>query len=589
MKAQTSFSQKAAHVFQTIQHITLRPLAKCGWFFAYTQLMVYVIAVVGNMTDAHTNPFLSFLLPIFDCYLVCVIACLLKKIRLHWLWNILIAALLFAELFTEFFYKTNFTVYIIQLILETDSRESSEFISSALSHPATWKSLLLTVCTVIVAYILNRLAHRRFRYRQAVMFVVFGLIVWSGIRQLSAYTKLYRCFTSQSAAECLESENYPHMNSPFIRVSYGIAFNIASLAELEVLEKSVAATVVDSCSYRSPLIVLIIGESYNKHHSQLYGYNLPTTPRQVKHQEEGHLYPFSDAVSPFNLTSSVFKHMFTTWDEECTDDWTQHTLFTAIFKKAGYKVYFVTNQFVLSSNSDWDIAGGTIFNRPKLSKLQFTDRNLYAYAFDDQLLDEIPPLDTLTAAPTLLIFHMLGQHVQYEEKYPSDFARFSAKDEKTPFGGEEGKQMSAHYDNATYYNDFVVDSIFRMIKDTEAIAIYLSDHGEEIYDWRDHYERTGEETMPPEVAHYQYEIPMMFFMTDSFMSRHEDISAMVKAATDRPFFSTDLRHTLLFLAGIGHADYKEKFNLLSPNYDMHRRRIIRHEIDYDELIKNLKK
>ena len=176
MKVPTSFSQKVAHVFQKIQSITLKPLAKCGWFFAFTMLLVYVIAAVGNLMDAHTDPFLSFLLPIFDCYLVCVIACLLKKIRLHWLWVILVAALLFAELFTEFFYKTNFTVYVIQLILETDSRESSEFISSALSHPATWKSLLLTVCTVIVAYILNRLAHRRFRYRQAVMSVVSHLL-----------------------------------------------------------------------------------------------------------------------------------------------------------------------------------------------------------------------------------------------------------------------------------------------------------------------------------------------------------------------------------------------------------------------------
>ena len=232
--------------------------------------------------------------------------------------------------------------------------------------------------------------------------------------------------------------------------------------------------------------------------------------------------------------------------------------------------------------------GGTIFNRPILSKLQFTSRNQNPCHFDHELLSEIPPVDTLTATPTLLIFHIYGQHIGYEERYPSNFSRFSSKDEITPFGGEVSKEITAHYDNATYYNDYVVDSLFNMIRDTEAVAIYLSDHGEEVYDWRDQYQRTSETDMPAEVARYQYEIPFMVYMSDSYISKHSDIVQAVHNYSNRPFISTDLCHMLFHLAGIKFNGYQERKDVLSPNYDVKRRRMIRNDVDDDQLISTLK-
>ena len=556
----------------------------------FSLLMCYIITLTSNLIGTETDWFLSFLLPIFDCWLLSLLAGLLNKIKLGIVVTVLVVVILFSELLTVFFYHSNFTIYVVLLLFETNVGESTEFIHAALAHPGSWYAVTITILTGVAACYLARYSRKPFKYKKALAFMAFALVVWSGIRQVSAYYKLFRCFSSASTTVCNDTRYIPHLNTPFVRLSYGAAFNIAASAELDVLEATVAATTVDSCSYRCPLIVLVIGESFNKHHTPLYEKDyLPTTPLLMQQQEKGNLVVYTDAVAPFNFTSNAFKYMFSTWDEESGDEWTGHTLFPAVFKKAGYCVDFYTNQFAMAQTDMWDFAGGTIFNHHGLSELQFTHRNPDIFDYDGELLHELPPTDSLTAHPTLLIVHLRGQHVKYDNRYPQAYAKFTPNDEKTPFGGQTGREIAAHYDNATLYNDAVVNTVFEMLKNTDGIGIYLSDHGEEVYDWRDKYERTNERTITPEIARYQYEIPLMFYMSDSFKEHHPDVAEAVKTSADRPFISSDLCHLLFYLGGISIPDYQEKRNILSPQYDKTRKRIIGSSTDYDELMRNFRR
>lgn len=556
----------------------------------FSLLMCYIITLTSNLIGTETDWFLSFLLPIFDCWLLSLLAGLLNKIKLGIVVSVPVVAILFSELLTVFFYHSNFTIYVILLLFETNVQESTEFVHAALAHPGTWYAAAITILTGIAAYYLARLSRKPFKYKKILAFVAFALVAWSGIRQVSAYYKLYRCFSSASTVVCNDTRFIPHLNTPFVRLAYGAAFNMATSAELDILEKTVAATTVDSCSYRCPLIVLVIGESFNKHHTPLYEKDyLPTTPLLMQQREKGNLVVYTDAVAPFNFTSNAFKYMFSTWDEESGDEWTGHTLFPAVFKKAGYCVDFYTNQFAMAQTDMWDFAGGTIFNHHGLSELQFTHRNPDIFDYDGELLHELPPTDSLTAHPTLLIVHLRGQHVKYDNRYPQAYAKFAPNDEETPFGGQMGREIAAHYDNATLYNDAVVNTVFEILKNTDGIGIYLSDHGEEVYDWRDKYERTNERTITPEIARYQYEIPLMFYMSDSFKEHHSDVAEAVKTSADRPFISSDLCHLLFYLGGISIPDYQEKRNILSPQYDKTRKRIIGSSTDYDKLMRNFRR
>ena len=58
----------------------------------------------------------------------------------------------------------------------------------------------------------------------------------------------------------------------------------------------------------------------------------------------------------------------------------------------------------------------------------------------------------------------------------------------------------------------------------------------------------------------------------------------IQAAQHKPFIATMLPFALFHLAGISHADYKPSLDILSPDYDERRPRMIRDDVDYDELM-----
>lgn len=565
----------------------LTPLKQHTALFLFAVLMTtLVIPVCGNILADFVDPFLSFLLPLFGCYLAAALAYALSKVRLAWLVWVLVVIICGGELLCIFCYHSFYSVHVVELLLETNPKESTEFLSSISTQASTWWSLFITFATLFFSILLAKVTERIPNWKHVPACLIGLLILWSGIRQISSYTKLVKCFGADSTMLISEERNMPHFNTPMVRLLYGYAYNRVSTKELSKLAESCKGAQVESCTFKSPLIIMIMGESYNKYHSPLYNPSyLPTTPRLSALEKDSLLVPFYDVISPSNLTSTVMRHVFSMWDSQCQDDWSEYSLFPVLFRKAGYQVAFLTNQFALKTNNLWNAVGGTIFNSPELSDIQFDVRNKEQYEYDMQMLKELPSTEFYDK-PTLLIVHLYGQHVEYDKRYPSEEAPFKAEDERTPFGGQRGREMAAHYDNATAYNDKVVDAIFNLFKDRDAIGIYLSDHGEEVFDWRDKFERTSGKEMTTEIARYQYEVPFMFYLSPAYRQHHPDVDESIRAAQHIPYITERLPHTLLQLAGIKCKEYDERKDILSPRYNRHAKRIIRHDVDYDELMKS---
>ena len=55
--------------------------------------------------------------------------------------------------------------------------------------------------------------------------------------------------------------------------------------------------------------------------------------------------------------------------------------------------------------------------------------------------------------------------------------------------------------------------------------------------------------------------------------------------TDRPLMTDRLAHLLLYLGGIYTKEYREDLNVISPQYDEKRPRILKGVTDYNELVK----
>lgn len=531
---------------------------------------------------------------IFESYIVCLLAWVLEKVYMRWFVWVVSIAFLYVELFTLFFHHSLYNIHVVQLLTDTDARESVEFVTSALSSSAFLYTLMITIGILVVGFVISKyfkiLCKKVQMVKRISICVSLVLVVISAVIQYDAYVRLKKCFDYEYLGNFITYEDEkPSQDTPAVRFLYGLSFKYVVLKDLKNIETSVEQTKVDGCSYKCPLIVLVIGESYDKAHSHVYNPSyLETTPQLSALKESGNLFLFDNAITSYNHTTEAFKEMFSTFSFDGTDDWTNHSLFTAVFKKAGYDVYFLSNQFASDFDDIWNHFGGTLFNNRKLSELQFTYRNRNVYPFDGELIEEIPDIEVLKSRPTLVVVHFIGQHVDYALRYPEEFRKFTPDDVNPQYGGEIGKHVVANYDNSLLYNDYVVGSIMQKVSGTDAICIYMADHGEEVYDWRDAYMRTDESELLPEVAHYQFEIPFMVYLSDEFKANHEDLAKKISESVDLKIMNKDLSHILLNLGGIETPEYNAKYDCFSDEYDNDKKRIVRGSCDFDEVIKGFK-
>lgn len=577
---------------RVLSHAILTPVRCHSTLFLFLLLASsLVIPTLCYSTGAFPKPFL-WVPPLSCCYIVTLLAYILRRVHLHLLVWLLSYALLSGEIFSLLIYQSPYSMTVLQLIMETNQREASEFLLGngvALQLLAAHGITLLTLAIARLAAIQARKLSGSLRTGFSCLFIIL-LVLLSG-NGFYSYYRIVRAYQAEVTTSITENKRMPLRNSPFIRFLYAHALNVVSQRELTKLVRTVQATQVDSCTHQSPIILLLLGESFNKYHTPLYNPSArPTTPGFTRFRESGNLITYDDAVSPYNVTSKTLRYMFSTYYPGCGRDWVDCTLFPAVFRKAGYQVHFLTNQFAGEENNrdHHGHAGGTIFNHPQLRQLQFTHMNTQAETYDMDLLRQLPHPDTLAAHPSLLIFHTLGMHEDYAQRFPASYAHFTAADITNPYTDASGRQIIADYDNAMLYNDSVLTALLNHYREQDVVAIFLSDHGEEVYDWRNSCYRTNSDQMTPEIARYQYEIPFMFYVSDTFRQRHPELLSQIQQARHRPFISTLLPFALFHLAGISHPDYKAELDILSPQYAPESSRIIRDDVDYDQLCGSLR-
>lgn len=184
----------------------------------------------------------------------------------------------------------------------------------------------------------------------------------------------------------------------------------------------------------------------------------------------------------------------------------------------------------------------------------------------------------------LIIIHLMGQHVDAKNRYP-DIAQYNyfSKDSilrKDSYLTDTKKQEIAEYDNATRYNDEVIKKVIDFNRDKNSVIVYFSDHGEEIYDYRDHKGRDlSSSNITYDYLRSQHEIPFMIWCSDLFLSNNPTTIKMIKSSIDKPFMTDNLSHLLFHLGGIMSSYYKPKKDLLGEGYECGKR--IVHDTDYD--------
>lgn len=600
------------------------PLLKNGVFFfamyALGILCAYLTLPDNKGQDVYDNLWLELFL---DVYFACAVLTVIPAKVRRWV-RLALYVVLYGVALTDVFCFWKFGSVIspsmLMLVGETDSREAGEFLSTylsldVLSSPVAWIMLLFILHSFVdlrkpLCRLLKvdyaklqarfhfgflRFFHRYMLYPECGM-LVLALLAWSVVTSWGNKRGMAHLMTADTIGSIEHILTEPDHGEFYLPI-YRLAFSVYSnhLASQQV-DKCVAASkrvVVDSCSFRSPTIVLIIGESYSKAHCQLYGYPQKDTPRQRRLERGGWLTKFNDVVSCWNLTSFVFKNVLSMHVVGEKGEWCDYPLFPELFRKAGYQVTFLTNQFLLAAGQAvYDFSGGFFLNDPVLSKAQFDLRNTSLHRFDEGLLSDYDNFlnegKINLKGNNLIIFHLIGQHVSYNTRYPKDRAKWHADDYKELrpdiAGDHYRRRMIAAYDNACLYNDSIVTQIVKRFEDKDAIVVYMPDHGEEIFEpGRDIICRNHSAAVDWPLAHYEFEVPFWIWCSRKYAHREPEVFKAIKDAKNRRFMTDALPHMMVWLAGISSKDYNDKYNLLSPNYDESRPRVLKNSVDYDKL------
>ena len=607
-----------------ISQLFMLPLLKNGVFFfamyALGILCAYLTLPDNKGQDVYDNLWLELFL---DVYFACAVLTVIPAKVRRWV-RLALYVVLYGVALTDVFCFWKFGSVIspsmLMLVGETDSREAGEFLSTylsldVLSSPVAWIMLLFILHSLVdlrkpLCRLLKvdyaklqarfhfgflRFFHRYMLYPECGM-LVLALLAWSVVTSWGNKRGMARLMTADTIGSIEHILTEPDHGEFYLPI-YRLAFSVYSnhLASQQV-DKCVAASkrvVVDSCSFRSPTIVLIIVESYSKAHCQLYGYPQKDTPRQRRLERGGWLTKFNDVVSCWNLTSFVFKNVLSMHVVGEKGEWCDYPLFPELFRKAGYQVTFLTNQFLLAAGQAvYDFSGGFFLNDPVLSKAQFDLRNTSLHRFDEGLLSDYDNFlnegKINLKGNNLIIFHLIGQHVSYNTRYPKDRAKWHADDYKELrpdiAGDHYRRRMIAAYDNACLYNDSIVTQILKRFEDKDAIVVYMPDHGEEIFEpGRDIICRNHSATVDWPLAHYEFEVPFWIWCSRKYAHREPEVFKAIKDAKNRRFMTDALPHMMVWLAGISSKDYNDKYNLLSPNYDESRPRVLKNSVDYDKL------
>ena len=575
-----------------------------GWLCTQLEIMPYYLRNKGAEPYELSAPELFL-----DIYVVCVILTLIpKKIRI-WvkaLLYVLFYGVALVDMFCYERFESTLTPTMLMLAMETTGQEAREFLSGYLSYETVksgvgWILLLMTmhILWTILRRLLAKMRQRLilpkinpiiFSGFKAVMGCVVAWLLYGSISQTwnnkVAIHKLFSCETIGEVEHELTKKDQAKLYVPVYRLAFGIYANGLADTQIEQLKAASDKIQVDSCSFHVPNIVLVIGESYNKHHSQLYGYDKPTTPRQMALQDEGSLVAFTDVVSSWNLTSFVFKHMMSLYAVGDSGEWCDKPLFPEVFRKAGYHVTFVTNQFEpKAKEAVYDFSGGFFLNDPELSQRQFDSRSTRTHRFDDGVLKEYDALKDSTFAHNLVILHLMGSHVDYRARYPQKTQTvFAPQMYNRPELNDKQKQILAHYDNSLRYNDSIVACITQKFVNKDAVVIYVPDHGEEIFDGSPYmYGRMHGANIDYRLARNEMEIPFWIWGSPQYRENHPYGWLAIQNAKDRPLMIDVLPHLLLYLGGISTPLYREELNVISPKYDMKRPRILKGVTDYNQL------
>jgi heptose-I-phosphate ethanolaminephosphotransferase len=282
--------------------------------------------------------------------------------------------------------------------------------------------------------------------------------------------------------------------------------------------------------------VVVIGESVDRKHMSIYGYERKTTPNFDHSKNE--LYVFKNVRSAFSTTTQSVKSALQIKSENCKNILT-------FFKDAGFKIFWFSNQ-----GGSFSFFNNQVEKIAKLShvcKFIYNNDDYFSDTFDEALLDYLDEaLNDRTVDKKIIFLHLIGSHVPLDIRYPGKFNVFKLPNSYN----YKWKAMSVCcFDNSILYTDHVLMHAIKMLKKRNDCSwlLYFSDHGQDIYD-------TAESKIFREISgksNHLYEIPLIVWVSEKYKLLNKDFIAGWDL--EKKYVIDKLSYSIAHLARLDHA------------------------------------
>ena len=487
---------------------------KQDWFYF---LLLWVLIALPNCYSQLGHPtyavYLAMMYYIIT-YLIVVVLNLFQKIArvLKPIVFILATLLSILNLYCYHVYGCLLSNDFIQIVAATNPDEAKEYFDTFIS----WEQVALFFSIIVLSIVIAILLPKIQKVSWGKLWIVAGGMLLISICAIWRNSGIIQ-------EEFVDKERW--------------TFNFEEVVDLK---NHPTHPQIEECDSIHPSrIIIILGESFSPNHSSLYGYKRNTNPLLKKQVEDGNLLVYKQVTSPCSHTTAAFKYLLNTYQigKEDGFPWYEHTNIIEVMKIAGYYTAWISNQ---SEKGMFD-------NLPS-GHAQLCDEKFFLE--NEKKSDRcdgglIGKESAKTRGKNVVFYHFMGQHEKFEERYPHNYEQFNGKDyEECP---EHQRKILAAYDNATLYNDFVVNSIMDRYKEQDAVVFYFADHGLDLFDTDPNY--FGHAKATEESQAQGKKIPFMIYVSPVFQELHPDKIEKMKSAMNKLFCTDKFIYAVMDVAG----------------------------------------
>lgn len=301
--------------------------------------------------------------------------------------------------------------------------------------------------------------------------------------------------------------------------------------------------------------LVIIGESQNKNHMSVYGYERNTTPWLNSMKDDSNFIFFNHAYACHTLTMKALSQALTESNQYNNKSFAKSYSLVDIAKAAGFETYWISNQAKYGT-----------FSSPVSVIAEMADHQIWlniddntGIVYDEEILLNLDKVNKNTGKKIVFI-HLMGNHWEYKKRYPEKFSNEFVEDQSNIIDKAKNKNKLNEYDSSMLYNDYVVKRIFEYAKQNWNLynMIYFSDHGEAVLSDNKH--------IPGRFELDMIEIPVYIYCSDEYVNTFGNKFNSLKKR-NKVFFTNDMMFdTIINIWNVESNVYEPKYDILSNEF-----------------------